>query len=132
MSHKKRNTPGWQTEGIPNNTSETANLKGDSTSPDRPAVVIEPSAWLRVAAARRVRDINAALASQGIPADNNAVVVTPLGKPSAPGSRGDRSCDRCDRYVPEDTTFWLFQYALRGVLLFGGLCQACRDLEVVA
>ena len=37
MSHEKRNAPGWSTEGIPNNTGETANLNRDSTRADRPA-----------------------------------------------------------------------------------------------
>jgi hypothetical protein len=86
----------------------------------------EPSAWLRGAAARRVRQI------KNLPVDTSAyaMVIAPLGRTGDPGSREDRECDRCRSYVPEGDVLHLFTYrATPGVHLAGGLCGSCARKE---
>jgi len=88
--------------------------------------VHEPSAWLRGAAARRVRQINAA----GLDVEAFGVVVAPLGRTGPPGSRADRECDRCCSYVPEGDLLHLVTYRPTArILLAGGLCSSCARKE---
>jgi hypothetical protein len=86
----------------------------------------EPSAWLRGAAARRVRQIAAAV----LDVEAYGVVVAPLGSSGPPGSREDRSCDRCGRYVPERDLLHLLTYQpTPRIHLAGGLCGRCAAKE---
>jgi hypothetical protein len=87
----------------------------------------EPSAWLRRAAAKRVRQI------KNLPVDASAygAIVSPLGRTGEPGSRADRTCDRCGTYVPASGTLHIFIYQpTPRIHLFGGLCAACQAREV--
>jgi hypothetical protein len=87
----------------------------------------EPSAWLRQAAAKRVRQIGAAVT------DTSAfgAIVSPLGRTGEPGSREDRTCDRCGRYVPQGELLHLFTYQpTPRIHLAGGLCGRCAAKEV--
>lgn len=92
------------------------------------SVTQEPSAWLRAAVARRVRQVRSA----GLdPNQTDPMIVAPLGRAAAPGSREDRACDRCRRYTPEGRLFYPFGFQpLPGLLLVGGLCAACHRKEV--
>lgn len=86
----------------------------------------EPSAWLRGAAARRLRQIVATVG------DTTAygLVVAPLGRSGPPGSHEDRSCDRCRRYVEQGDQLNLFHYlAAPRVVLTSGLCGPCWAKE---
>lgn len=86
----------------------------------------EPSAWLRGAAARRVRQIEA------LPVDTSAygAIVSPLGRTGEPGSRDDRTCDRCGRYVPASKTLHMFVFRpTPQIHLAGGLCGSCARKE---
>jgi hypothetical protein len=88
----------------------------------------EPSAWLRGVAATRVRQIEAQL--KDVDTSAYGAVVAPLGWTGAPGSRADRSCDRCDSYVPPGSTLLLFLYQPTArIHLAGGLCAACARKE---
>ncbi len=91
-------------------------------------VTHEPSAWLRSTVARRVRQVR----SQGLdPYAPDPLIVAPLGRAAARGSREDRACDRCRRYTPEGQPFYPFGFQpLPGLLLVVGLCQRCHDREV--
>jgi len=92
-------------------------------------IIHEPSAWLRGVAARRVREIGAQL--KDIDMSAYGAIVAPLGRTGAPGSRADRSCDRCGTYVPPGRTLHLFvhQPTLR-INLIGGFCPACETKEL--
>ncbi len=53
------------------------------------------------------------------------------------GTREDRTCDRCRVYVPKSLDLWIGTVRMQRVdgtraLLAFGLCQTCRDVEVVA
>lgn len=88
----------------------------------------EPSAWLRSAAARRLRGLCARITTQ--PA--GTVVVAPLIGPVRPGSREDRRCDRCRRDTARGHPFYPFALRHPGrcpVVLVVGLCQRCAELE---
>ena len=87
-------------------------------------VAHEPSAWLRGVAAKLVRQINA------LNVEDFGVVVAPLGRTGPPGSREDRECDRCRRFVPEGDTLHLITYrATPRIFLAGGLCSVCASKE---
>jgi len=87
----------------------------------------EPSAWLRGAVAKRVRQINAAVAD----VKAFGAIVAPLGRTGPPGSRADRECDRCGRYVPCGDLLYLFAFAATPrIHLAGGLCGRCEATEV--
>ena len=96
----------------------------------------EPSAWLREAAAARLRAIGSDKQIRDI-APLFETIICPISNPSAPGSREDYSCDRCGRYCGEpDDGFRLFSVHceaqrsdLPDVLLAGGLCDACAARE---
>ena len=87
----------------------------------------EPSAWLRAVEADRLADIDAA----GL-ADSSTTLMVPLsGVGTTPGSRDDRTCDRCRCYVREGQRFLLLVLRSRPhVLLVGGLCERCHQREV--
>jgi hypothetical protein len=86
----------------------------------------EPSAWLRGTAAKRVRQINAAV----LDASAFGAIVSPLGRTGPPGSRADRECDRCRRFVPAGRTLHLFSYHVPPrIFLCGGLCGRCAAKE---
>jgi len=86
----------------------------------------EASAWLRSAAARRVRQINAAV----LDASAFGAIVSPIGRTGIPGSRADRECDRCGTYVPACRTLHLFSYHVPPrIFLCGGLCGRCAAKE---
>lgn len=93
----------------------------------------EPSAWMRGAIDRATKRIEAA----GVTRIMCDVVVTPLGNGSEPGSREDRTCDRCEVYVPPGRELTLGTVAIgrvdgtRGFLVFG-LCRTCYGAEDVA
>jgi len=95
---------------------------------DTAIVVREPTAWLRGRGAERVR---AALARGLDPHDGPDTIITPLGRHPR-NDRDDRTCDRCDTYVPPGTLFWpVVLHPARQLLVIGGLCGTCKDLEVV-
>jgi hypothetical protein len=95
---------------------------------DRHQIIHEPSAWMRGAAAKRVRQISAQL--KGIDTSAYGAIVSPLGWTGAPGSRADRSCDRCFRYVREGDLLHLFTYQpTPQIHLIGGLCGRCAAKE---
>lgn len=85
----------------------------------------EPSAWLRDAAARRVRQVQA----QGLdPNDpDGALIIAPLGRT---GGDDDHRCDRCGVDCRDGGRMWTGMVtaapALRLVL---GLCPACARRE---
>jgi hypothetical protein len=103
-----------------------------SAAPDLRAkhrIIHEPSAWLRGAAATRVRQISARL--KDIDASAYGAIVAPLGRTGALGSRADRSCDRCNTYVPPGRTLHLFVFQpTPRIHLIGGLCPACEAKEL--
>jgi hypothetical protein len=102
-------------------------IREPSFAPPDDLTIREASAWLRGAAARRVRQIEAL----HLDASTFEVVVSPLGRTGAPGSRADRTCDRCGTYVPASGTLHLFLYRpTPRIHLFGGLCAACEAREV--
>jgi hypothetical protein len=89
-------------------------------------VVEEPSAWLRSTGARRARQIRAL----HLDASAFGVLIAPLGQTGPPGSREDRSCDRCRTYVPEPGILHVFVYRPDAQIhLCGGLCPACARKE---
>lgn len=86
----------------------------------------ESTAWLRGATADAERRARAAQADFDAP----AFAVVTLGPPTQPGTREDRTCDRCRTYVPEDILFWTFlQNRPGGIYVVGGLCGDCKELE---
>jgi hypothetical protein len=87
--------------------------------------VHEPSAWLRGVAARRVRQIEATVPDL----ETFGAVIAPIGRTGAPGSRADRECDRCRRYVPERDELHLFTLVVGRIHLAGGLCGRCARKE---
>lgn len=91
-------------------------------------MIHECSAWMRGAAATRVRQISAQL--KDIDTSAYGAIIAPLGRTGAPGSRADRSCDRCDSYVLEGDLLHMFVYqATPRIHLAGGLCSSCAQKE---
>jgi hypothetical protein len=87
--------------------------------------VHEPSAWLRGVAAERVRLINT------LDVEAYGVIIAPLGRTGDPGSRADRECDRCRRFVPQGDPLHLFTYhPTPRIILAGGLCSSCKAKEI--
>lgn len=85
----------------------------------------EATAWLRGAVARRLAVIDRL---HDLPAHD--VLVGPLGRAGTPGSREDRTCDRCRRYTPRGEDFYPFPvYPRPDVVLVGGLCASCAGRE---
>lgn len=88
----------------------------------------EHTAWLRSQVARRVAQIDALT---DLP--EHDLVVAPLGKHTAPGSREDRTCDRCRVYVPTGHDYYPFGVRPRvDICLCAGLCATCARLEGIA
>lgn len=86
----------------------------------------EWSAWMRT----RIAGITAraAVVNARCPDD---VIVTPLGPTGPAGSRLDRSCDRCERYVPVGVGLWMIRlHQEPWLIIYGGLCEGCVALEV--
>jgi len=100
-----------------------------SAAPDlgvKHQIIHEASAWLRGTAAKRVRQIGAAVPD----APAYGAIVAPLGRSGAPGSRADRECDRCGRHVPKGDLLYLFVYQPTArIHLAGGLCASCARKE---
>ena len=89
-------------------------------------VPVEPSAWLRSAAAARVRQIKATVPN----VEAYGVVIAPLGETGPKGSREDRSCDRCRTYVPQNAHLHLLTYHVTPkILLCAGFCSVCASKE---
>jgi hypothetical protein len=90
-------------------------------------VVTEPTAWLRVAAERRARELWPAVV-----ANPHARVIAQLAGNSwpAPGSVEDRTCDRCGVYVPPGQPYVVAAYWVTSRLALGvGLCDTCGAKE---
>lgn len=86
----------------------------------------EPSAWMRQRLAERVEVAVRERAAAG----GDVAVVIPLGRTGTPGSREERSCDRCSTYVPPGTELLMLVFRPEPWLhITGGLCQACWSLE---
>ncbi len=89
----------------------------------------EASAWMRGTVARRLRQI----AARRLHLDGHTTVVAPLGRPAAPGSDDDRSCDRCGSFTPIGELFHPIAVRPKPWLtLIGGLCGVCADKEVAS
>lgn len=87
-------------------------------------VVSEPTAWLRAATARRMREL------RQIAAVTDAHVIAFLSsRPSRPGDREDRTCDRCRVYVEPDALFCCAVYTRGRISLGLGLCAGCAAKE---
>lgn len=85
----------------------------------------EPSAWLRGAVARRL-----AVIDQLTDLPERDIIVGPLGRAGTPGSREDRTCDRCRQYTPPGGKFHPLPVQPRpDVVLIGGLCARCARRE---
>lgn len=89
----------------------------------------EPTAWLRQAMADHADALEAAVA--GLPPE---VTVFTLLNPCEPGSREDRTCDRCGVYVPPRLSLWvgglkLWRPGCPLLLLGVGLCTPCGRKE---
>jgi len=88
----------------------------------------ECSAWLRGAAAKRVRQIGAQL--KDIDTSDFGAIIAPLGSTGSPGSCEDRTCDRCRSYVPQGDALHMFVFwATPRIHLAGGLCASCARKE---
>jgi hypothetical protein len=109
-----------------------------NTTPDTSNVLEswEPSAWFRGELDRAAATIRAV-----VPDDGRVVttVMAPLGRGARPGSREDRTCDRCRKYVPptrrnQAPRFFVgaipieLSKAIRGIVTYG-LCVHCVALE---
>ena len=87
----------------------------------------EASAWLRGIVARRMRQVEA----MQLDLDGRTTVVAPLGRPAAPGSDDDRTCDRCGHFTPVGGLFHpIVVRPVAWLILTGGLCTGCADKEV--
>jgi len=83
---------------------------------------------MRGAAAKRVRQISAQL--KDIDTSAYGSIIAPLGSSGPPGSREDRSCDRCRVFVPEGDLLHMFVYRpTPRIHLAGGLCASCARKE---
>ena len=93
-----------------------------------PKAPVELTAWMRQRLALIRRDAEKAIAST----PDVDLVIVPLARHwSEPGSRDDRSCDRCGAYVPEGVDLVLVHLHVAPWLhVVGGLCQSCHLLEV--
>lgn len=94
----------------------------------------ELSSWLRSEGARRAHQ---ALTIAGLNGIGARVVVPLSGSTPKPGSREDRTCDRCTFFASGDDEFYPFnlEYPTAGggvVAVFGGLCRDCWAKEVGA
>jgi hypothetical protein len=95
---------------------------------DKHQIIHEPSAWMRGAAAKRARQIGEQL--KGIDTSAYGAIVSLLGRTGPPGSREDRECDRCRRFVPKGDLLHLFTYQpTPQIHLAGGLCGSCARKE---
>lgn len=91
-----------------------------------PPPIHEPSAWLRGAVARRLAVIDQLT---DLP-EHDDILIGPLGRAGTPGSREDRTCDRCRQYTPPGGKFHPLPVHPRpDVLLVGGLCARCARKE---
>lgn len=88
----------------------------------------EPTAWMRARLDRQA----AALDRLGLTRPGGPLVVAPLGERlTRPGTREDRTCDRCGTYCPDAERFVPVAYQrVDGLVLVGGLCGACDEREV--
>lgn len=97
----------------------------------------EPSAWLRDAAATRLRAIAGDKRVQTVASEVELIVCPLSGNFTKSASREDYTCDRCRRYCAADGfhTFGLhFRATMPGVpdvVLAGGLCDDCAARETM-
>lgn len=97
----------------------------------------EPSAWLRNAAATRLRALANDEHSMATAPSADFIVCSLSGLPTNTGSAEDYTCDRCRRYCGASADeFHVFalpvKSARRGqpsVVLAGGLCADCAARE---
>lgn len=100
-----------------------------------PAPPWEPTAWLRDADARRLAQLTPTAREAG-----SATILTTLtGSRTTAGTREDRTCDRCEVYVPPTKpgrpvayfVAWIEHSNRRGgrALIVVGLCKRCADAE---
>ncbi|GAA3089281.1 hypothetical protein JOF29_007945 [Kribbella aluminosa] len=125
---KKDGRPDAKEVAAPTRAATTSGPDGKLKSTVTPPW--EPSAWFRgqiVRVATRTRLV-------ALPYDGTTVVVVAL-RHAQPGSREDRTCDRCREYVPPmSAKFFCGAQHFRisghvcGVMTFG-LCDRCRRLE---
>ena len=105
-----------------------------TTASKEPArVIFEPSAWLRAAFRRRVIGLSRRHATVS-PLPGTPVVVAYLTHGDVePGSREDRTCDRCRSYCPPGADYCVSMivadYWERRYHIVFGLCPACARLE---
>ena len=86
----------------------------------------EPSAWLRAQVARRVAYVKAV----GLDPVGDTLIIAPLGRSAAAGSREDRTCDRCRHYTPIGRLFYAFIFpAAPSLHLVVGMCGVCQGRE---
>lgn len=90
--------------------------------------ISDASEWLRdrlaliTANARRIKYMDGATP--------NLQVITQLSQPARPGSRDDRSCDRCAHYCgPGENLMVLAVTPEPWLTVIGGLCVPCAALE---
>lgn len=90
--------------------------------------VTEATHWLRT----RLGQIIEGCAVLGLNTESSTTtIVVPLGRTGAPGTREDRSCDRCGTYVPPGSLLYGTKHQVRPALLVvGALCPDCADREV--
>lgn len=89
----------------------------------------EPSAWLHAAQQARIARFHI-----DPPMRVCGVTIAYTGGPQLrPGSRADRTCDRCCVWVPPNQLFTVFATEPQPeVVLVTGLCSTCARLEGVA
>lgn len=93
----------------------------------------EHSAWMRARLAKVTASARRQVAAAGVDLDDEScpsIVVHPLGRNGQPGSRQDRSCDRCGTHVPPPGRLHMFTIRPEAWLLVtGGLCTRCWSAE---
>lgn len=103
------------------------------TIPTSSRAVAEPSAWLRSASRRRVIGLSRHHATESPLLGTTVVVAFLTHGEVEPGSREDRTCDRCGRHCPPGTPYgvsaYLTDYRERRYFIVFGLCLPCGQLE---
>lgn len=93
----------------------------------------EPSLWMRQGMAARVAALEPLL--RLLPLSWGGVVTPLVRAIPTPGSREDRTCDRCGGYTPPGPLFFPFFLevetgpGLARLVVTGGLCADCARLE---
>lgn len=96
-------------------------------------VIKEPTAWLRTTSRRRVIRLSRQRLPTVVFGSGPPLVVAYLTNHVEPGSREDRTCDRCGTYCPLGSEYrvstYLLDYRERRYFLVFGLCVPCGLLE---